>query len=180
MFHTYPYVLGLIKLFIYKLFYGARLNIKGLPRLSGKASLRVRKNSRLELSDRSYIAEGTLIRVTQDAHFHLGKNSGFNSYCVITCRDKIHIGDDVICGPFVTIHDHEHDYHAENIKSSGYVSKPIVIEDNVWIGGNVVILKGVTIGTGSVIAAGSIVAKDVPPHTIVYNKVERVEKSIAK
>ena len=43
-----------------------------------------------------------------------------------------------------------------------YKSKPIVIEDNVWIGVNVLILKGVTIGHGSVIAAGSIVTRDIP------------------
>jgi acetyltransferase-like isoleucine patch superfamily enzyme len=60
-------------------------------------------------------------------------------------------------GPFVTIHDHDHVYkNTELMKTSGYVTKPIVIEDNVWIGGNVVILKGVTIGSGSVIAAGTI------------------------
>lgn len=44
---------------------------------------------------------------------------------------------------------------------------PIVIEDNVWIGAGVIVLKGVTIGTGSVIAAGSVVTKDVAPFSIM-------------
>lgn len=42
----------------------------------------------------------------------------------------------------------------------------MTIEDDVWIGANITILKGVTIGKGSVIAAGSVVTKDVPPCTI--------------
>ena len=46
------------------------------------------------------------------------------------------------------------------------VNKPVTIEDNVWIGCHVVVLKGVTIGTGSLIAAGSVVTKDVPPYSI--------------
>jgi acetyltransferase-like isoleucine patch superfamily enzyme len=45
-------------------------------------------------------------------------------------------------------------------------SKPIVIEDNVWIGANSIILPGVTIGRGSVISANSVVTKDVPPMVI--------------
>ena len=42
-----------------------------------------------------------------------------------------------------------------------------MVEDDVWIGGNVVICQGVTIGARSVIAAGSVVTKDVPPDTLV-------------
>jgi serine acetyltransferase len=44
---------------------------------------------------------------------------------------------------------------------------PVVIEDDVWIGTGVIILKGVRIGRGSIIAAGALVKKDVPPYSIV-------------
>lgn len=43
---------------------------------------------------------------------------------------------------------------------------PIVVEDDVWIGTDVIILSGVTIGQGAIIAAGSVVARDVPPYAI--------------
>lgn len=174
-------VLGTLKLFFYKICYGKKLKLNGLPHFSDSACLRVRKNSRITLSKGSYFDKGTLLRVTENAKFKMGVNSGFNSYCVITCRDSITIGNNVMFGPFVTIHDHDHVYkNTELMKTSGYVTKPIVIEDNVWIGGNVVILKGVTIGSGSVIAAGTIVNKDVPPNTLVYNKRETVYKEIEK
>ena len=44
---------------------------------------------------------------------------------------------------------------------------PVVIEDDVWTGANVTILKGVTIGRGSVIAAGAVVTKSFPPYSII-------------
>ena len=46
-------------------------------------------------------------------------------------------------------------------------SKPVVIEDDAWIGFKSSILKGVTIGRGAIVAAGSVVTKDVPPYVIV-------------
>lgn len=45
--------------------------------------------------------------------------------------------------------------------------QPVVIEDDVWIGANVTILKGVTIGHGSVVAAGAIVTKSFPPYSVI-------------
>lgn len=179
MIRFYRNAIGTLKLVMYKLFYLHSLQWTGLPRLSSKASISVRKNSKIKLSDRSYLDKGTLLRLTDNAKFSLGKNSGFNSYCVITCRDEIIIGDNVMFGPFVTIHDHDHIYKTKDLmKNSGYLSAPIIIEDNVWIGGNVIILKGVTIGTGSVIAAGTIISKDIAPYSIVRNKFERIENTI--
>jgi acetyltransferase-like isoleucine patch superfamily enzyme len=58
-------------------------------------------------------------------------------------------------------------------------SKPIVIEDCVWIGANAIILPGVTIGRGSVIGAGSVVTKDVPPMSIAAGNPARVLKTAA-
>ena len=45
--------------------------------------------------------------------------------------------------------------------------QPVVIEDDVWCGANVTILKGVTIGHGSVVAAGAVVTKSCPPYSII-------------
>ena len=46
-------------------------------------------------------------------------------------------------------------------------TKPIVIEDEVWIGANAVVTAGVTVGKHSIVAAGCVVVKEVPPYTIV-------------
>ena len=65
-----------------------------------------------------------------------------------------------------------------SIKSQGVEQKGIVVEDDCWIGSNVIILKGVTIGDNSVIGAGCIIYKDVPPNTIVYNKQELIMRNL--
>jgi acetyltransferase-like isoleucine patch superfamily enzyme len=59
-------------------------------------------------------------------------------------------------------------------------SKPIVIEDNVWIGRDSRIMKGVTIGRGSIVALGAVVTKDVPSYTIVAGNPARVVKNLSK
>ncbi len=179
MLSKYSSILGLIKIWLYKLILGKRLQLHGIQSMSFRARLRARKGGVIELNHKSYLADGTLIRVTEGAEFRMGKYSGFNSYGVVTARHKIIIGDNVIIGPFVTMHDHDHVFGTgEVMKTSGYKNAPIIIEDDVWIGGNVTILKGVRIGTGSVIAAGTIVNKDIPPHSIVYDKREKVCKVI--
>ena len=57
-------------------------------------------------------------------------------------------------------------------------SAPIRIEDKVWIGMDVLILKGVTIGEGSVVAARSVVTKSIPPYSLVAGNPARVVKSL--
>jgi acetyltransferase-like isoleucine patch superfamily enzyme len=85
---------------------------------------------------------------------------------------KIIIGNNVMFGPhvFIVTGDHRTDVLGEymsNIKNKlPENDKDVIIEDDVWIGMGVIILKGVRIGRGSVVGAGSIVTKDIPPYTI--------------
>ncbi len=65
-------------------------------------------------------------------------------------------------------------------KAYQFKTKPVVIEDNVWIGARAIIMKGVTIGQGSVVAAGAVVTKDVPPFSIAAGNPAVVVKNIEK
>lgn len=89
------------------------------------------------------------------------------SFCSIASGTKIglmnHPLDFVSTHPFLYYKSRN---FIENDKSIDQKPSP-VIEDDVWIGSNVVILPGVTIHRGSVIAAGAVVTKDVPPYSIV-------------
>lgn len=101
---------------------------------------------------------------------------GNNSY--IGDRTEIHAGESVKIGNGVNIawdcNILDRDYHA--FESEVEVVKPVVIEDNVWIGCRSIILKGVTIGEGAVVAAGSIVTRDVPAKCLVAGNPARVVK----
>ena len=87
---------------------------------------------------------------------------------------KLTVKKHVVIGPNVTIITGDHDYYVgtwidslpEETKSDGW-DADVIIEEDVWIGSNVTILKGVTIGRSSIIAAGSVVTKDVAPYSIV-------------
>jgi acetyltransferase-like isoleucine patch superfamily enzyme len=107
------------------------------------------------------------------SHISLGNNVsiGVNSI-YISAVAKINIGNYVMIGPNVVIvtGNHRTDVLGEymyNVKNKLQENDADVnIEDDVWIGANVIILKGVNIGRGSVIAAGSLVNKDIDPYSV--------------
>lgn len=103
----------------------------------------------------------------------LGNNVSIPRYSHIFCTDApLTIGNNVIFGPAPTIvtGDHRIDVIGKPVFSSydklPENDAPVVIEDDVWVGAHVTILKGVTIGRGSVIAAGCVVNKSTPPYSI--------------
>lgn len=103
----------------------------------------------------------------------IGKNVGFSG-TVIGCFDSIIIGDNVLCGANTLITDG--DWHETDTRSG----KPsaVVIEDGVWLGTGVTILKGVRIGANSLIGAGSVVLCDIPPNVVAAGIPCKVIKSL--
>lgn len=92
---------------------------------------------------------------------------------------EIIIGNHIALGPGVNIYGSDHDYkkvgkYVRNIVKISDTN--IIIEDDCWIGANVIILKGVRIGKGSIIGAGTILTHSVQPYSIVYGKAENVIK----
>lgn len=99
----------------------------------------------------------------------LGQNSGWGFGCFINAGGGVSIGHNVLVGPHVVIHSLNHVYKDTNklIRLQGHVKRPVVIEDDTWIGAAAVILPGVHIGKGAVVGAGSVVSKDVPAFGVV-------------
>lgn len=113
-------------------------------------------------------------------NIHIGVN--FYSDINLTILDKavVHIGDNVILGPNVNIYTSQHPFHEiERMRGLEY-AKPVIIYDNVWIGGNVTILPGVKINQGAIIGAGSVVTEDIPPYVIAVGNPCRVIRSITQ
>ena len=132
----------------------------------------------------------------------VGHDSYIGGGSTIICAHRIDIGNNVLISWGCTIVDHDsHSLNwqdrAEDVRKwregllAGGLGKaselknwdvvemaPIRIEDKVWLGMNVTVLKGVTIGEGSVVAAGSIVTKDIPPWSLVAGNPARVIKEL--
>ncbi len=81
------------------------------------------------------------------------------------CFQQIDIGEDVAIAENVSIRDS--DNHFITSDENFQMTKPVRIGNHVWIGMNVLILKGVTINDGAIIAAGSVVTRDVPANCLV-------------
>lgn len=94
------------------------------------------------------------------AYIHIGDNCGFSGVSIVSSVG-VTIKNNVLIGANVKIGDREDHMERYNVPP-----KPIVIEENAWIGMNSIILKGVRIGCNSIIAAGSIVTKDIPDNCI--------------
>ncbi|MEI3361660.1 MAG: sugar O-acetyltransferase [Oscillospiraceae bacterium] len=89
-----------------------------------------------------------------------------NYDCIFLDVAPITIGNRVMFGPRVCLYTAGHPLDAATRNTGLEFGKPIAIGDDVWLGGNVVVLPGVTIGAGTVVAAGSVVRRDLPPHVL--------------
>lgn len=98
----------------------------------------------------------------------IGENFYMNHNSVILDAAKVTFGDNVFIGPNCGFYTAGHPKEIKLRNQGLEYAKPITIGNNVWIGGNVVVLPGVTIGDNVTIGAGSIVTKDIPPNTIAY------------
>ena len=126
-------------------------------------------------------------RITMGSYCYVGENSKLWSAL------RLSIGDRVLIGHNSSIFDSDthplnagerHRQYLEII-TTGHPSElnlreePVTIENDVWIGSNVVVLKGVTIGRGAVIGAGSVVTDDVPPYAVVAGNPARVVRELS-
>jgi maltose O-acetyltransferase len=91
----------------------------------------------------------------------------------------ITIGADVQIGPNVQLLTPTHPLEPDTRRAKWEAARPIVIEDNVWLGGGAIVLPGVTIGENSVVGAGAVVTRDVPANVVVAGNPARIIRSLA-
>jgi maltose O-acetyltransferase len=111
----------------------------------------------------------------------LGRKVFFNFNCVVLDVAPVTIGSHVLMGPAVQIYTATHPVDAMERRSGLEGGRPIVIGDDVWIGGGAIICPGVNIGARSIIGAGSVVTRDVPEDVLAGGNpcrvIRRLEKS---
>lgn len=94
----------------------------------------------------------------------IGNDVFINFGTTICSANKVSIGDKVKIGPYCMIHDT--DFHVQGEDFAKVEGVPVIIEEDVWLGSRVIVLKGTVIGKGSIVAAGSVVSGVIPPNVI--------------
>ena len=110
----------------------------------------------------------------------IGANFYANYNLTILDCGKVTIGANVFIAPNVSLFTAGHPIHFEPRNQEFEYAIPILIGNNVWIGGNVVINPGVTIGDNSVIGAGSVVTKNIPNNVIAFGNPCKVVRNITE
>lgn len=112
-------------------------------------------------------------------HIHLGEKVYFNFNCVVLDVAEVSIGHRTLFGPTVQIYTALHPWSARERKTGLEFARPVVIEEDVWVGGGAIVCPGVTIGAGTVIGAGSVVTRDIPKGVFAAGNPCRVIRTLA-
>jgi acetyltransferase-like isoleucine patch superfamily enzyme len=151
--------------------------IQGVPKVKGKLIVR-HYGGRIQVGDKVLFDADVVpveLAVRKGGLLNIARNNYINYGTSISASKFIHIGENCLIGTFCTIIDD--DFHGILDRDAPPPPEPLILEDNVWLGGRVTVLKGVTIGRDSVIGAGSVVTKSVPPRSVAVGMPARVIKT---
>jgi len=161
-------ILGNAKMLLWGIHLTGIVKCVGIPRIESGISGRIRIGKRgclrsARCSNIAGILRPVSLGTIGRGKIELGDDVGISS-TVIVSQNRVSIGNRVQIGVNCTIVDT--DFHpvdpVARARGDGGRSAPIILEDDVWLGMNVIVLKGVRIGRGSVVAAGSVVIRDLP------------------
>lgn len=161
------YIKNVFLVLRYKLRFGSRIHI-GLVQTFDRIRIEIGKEAEVSIGLFNQNREKLYIGVNKKGKLSIGNHCFFNINVSITCLENISIGDNCKFGNNVVLVDHDHNYRAcgrYTPENPEFVSSPIQIGNNVWVGANVTILRGTVIGDDCVIGAGSTVKGIVPAYS---------------
>lgn len=129
-----------------------------------------------------HLGEGAFVKpplyVDYGEHLSIGAGTFVNYGLVALDVAPITIGQDCQIGPGVQLLTPTHPLAPQPRRDKLEAARPIMIGDNVWIGGGAIVLPGVTIGADSVIGAGAVVTKDVPAGVLALGNPARITRRL--
>ncbi len=112
------------------------------------------------------------------SHIFIGNKVFINYDCVILDCNIVQIGNNVLLAPKVQIYTAYHPLEPEIRRTEIEMAAPIIIGDDVWMGGGAIVCPNVEIGAGTTIGAGSVVTKSVPPNVFAAGNPCRVIREL--
>lgn len=160
----------------------------------------IKGDKNIVISKKAHIVKSALLKTVNDGKIVIGEGAFINAnvfLCAdrgklnidkkvtinrnssIVCRGMISIGEGTSIGPNVIVYDHDHKIDSNGFKKDDFKIGEISIGKNVWIGGNVCILRGSVIGDNCVIGAGTVLKGIIEKNTIVYESREKKQVKIS-
>lgn len=124
--------------------------------------------SRIALKDDVWLSQGCYLIAGRGVEINVESRAYVGHRCLFYGHGGIHVGRDALLANDVQLicGNHTHVRRDLPIRAQPTEERPIVIEDDVWLGASAIVLGGVTIGQGSVVAAGAVVTRSLPPYSI--------------
>ena len=138
--------------------------------MSADTRVEVSRKGRLTVGRGFRTRRNVEILVRGKANIEIGDKVFFNSGCILTARERISVGEGTILGPNVMVFDNDHAIKDGRVCDNEFVTAPVSIGKNVWIGAGAMILKGAVLEDNCVVAAGSVVKGHVKSGTIFVQK----------
>lgn len=162
----------LMRYLVFRNKFVAKLSVNSM--IAPSADLRISNNAKVNCGKSFCLLKHSSLIAGKHSMISIGDNVTIGIGNFINIHDGLEIGNNVLLGQDVKIYDHDHDiknYTIEGMKwRNNFSSSPVTVGNNVWIGSNVIILRGTKIGDNCVIAAGSILKGIYPPNSIVIQK----------
>lgn len=146
----------------------------------------IKHNAEFWLADNAVLEIGSHCTIQNYAFFQLtkphprvtiGDDTVIGRHCMITAKNRIQIGTNVLMGAYVQVIDHNHGMQrGRSMREQPAEIGEVVIGDDVWIGAGVKILMNVHIGTGAIIGSNAVVTADVPAYAVVGGVPARIIK----
>jgi acetyltransferase-like isoleucine patch superfamily enzyme len=159
-----------------------------IPQLRGRfvavgraCEISIARSATVSIGKRVRLQRFSTLHVHEQAVLVLGDGVSFSPGCTVCVHERVEIGAGSTFGEGVSIHDEDHVREPFDVPlcERGFVTAPVLVGRNVWVGARATILKGVTIGDDAVIGAGAVVTRDVPARAVAVGVPARVIRRAA-
>lgn len=163
-----------------------RIALLSVPDLVLGSGVKAQRGVRIRLLDGGtcHLAEKVALDrgadiTAREGAITIGARTYIGQSTILVSRKAITMGTDCLIAEHVTIRDQDHKVTPDAITANnGFVTAPVTIGNNVWIGANCTVTKGVTIGDNAVIGAGSVVTRDIPENVVAAGAPAKAIRAI--
>lgn len=165
----------MIKFIWKKIFNGNNFKFGFINICSPFSEVEIQKGGTLEIGEKFRMRSNCHIRVRRKGDLKIGSNVTWNYGCMAVSHESIKLGDNVQFGPNVLIYDHDHDFRINGgLNNKDFITSPVEIGENVWIGAGCVILRGTKIGDNCVVGAGCVLKGEYKANQVIIQKRETI------